>query len=521
MPQEEQGTRRAAQQPALLDEDTPQAKELAGWLKDLTRGLTLRDLAADPRLKYGRTTWGEFLKGRKLIPSWLLEDLVKALVRERRAREHHREHGLKLWHAAAETSVGPQGPAAPGPPSSTVTELQLRLDDARKGQLQAQEALLGLNRLIYMLLHVIANLQNDCSTLEREGGDARAQLLDYQHRLAQSEARLERAQRDRENAEELRIEALRQAEKDRRALERLQAAERQQQAPHDGTDDHAGDTSWTMPGRSPDLWEYDRLLEQADAQLDAHEAQMDAAREQLGIQPAEPTSSATVLTGEVVRTTSADTADKPMTGENPVRDGVTGTADSPIRSFPLPDSTWWDHDGPEWRQYDPKWAGEHPVRERGPQDDADTYQQYRDEAKTPVSEVHQHPDAENTVPVPVVLPLTEASAEPGQHTREIGAATSAAPDATDKDTATSAPAEAKPSLRRNRVLGGILLALGLGLGGLAKYIGHGPILAPFIFGAVLFGVVAFLMPIDLFSPLPKGKDGEGGDDDNYFEPMMG
>ena len=58
----------------------------------------------------------------------------------------------------------------------------------------------------------------------REGERARAQLRDYQQRLAQSEATLKRAQRDREKTEELRIEAVRQAEENRQALDRLQTA---------------------------------------------------------------------------------------------------------------------------------------------------------------------------------------------------------------------------------------------------------------------------------------------------------
>ncbi len=56
------------------------------------------------------------------------------------------------------------------PPEGVVTggqgELQLRLDDARKGQLKAGRVLLEVGQLVLMLLSVIASLQERCRILE-------------------------------------------------------------------------------------------------------------------------------------------------------------------------------------------------------------------------------------------------------------------------------------------------------------------------------------------------------------------
>ncbi|GAA1932622.1 hypothetical protein GCM10009753_77890 [Streptantibioticus ferralitis] len=53
MPQAGQSRPQAGQRPGLLDGQTPEAQELAGWLRHLTWHLTQREL--EERFTYGRT----------------------------------------------------------------------------------------------------------------------------------------------------------------------------------------------------------------------------------------------------------------------------------------------------------------------------------------------------------------------------------------------------------------------------------------------------------------------------------
>ena len=75
---------------------------------------------------------------------------------------------------------------------------------------------MGTTRIVFLLLHMVASLQDRCRTLE----DQRSrQLTEYQQRLQQTEDRLLRARRQREETEDLRIAAQQLAEQHRRALE--------------------------------------------------------------------------------------------------------------------------------------------------------------------------------------------------------------------------------------------------------------------------------------------------------------
>ncbi|MET8454392.1 hypothetical protein [Streptomyces sp. NPDC005209] len=479
----------------------------------MTDGLSLRDLGSITA--HGKSQWGEYRKGRKLIPEWLLRETVEAvpvLVKDQRARQIQLNHGLKLLAAAEKAAVAREVPAVPETSASTVTELQLRLDDARRGQLQAQETLLGLNRLIYGLMHLVAHLQNRCTALEREGERALAQQRDYQQRLAQSEAALERAQRDRDKTEELRIEALRQAEENRQALDRLRTADSAPAPDGDQTDIDAGD-SWPAPA---DLWEYDRLLQQADAQLDAHEAQMDAAREQLGIEPSDSDPDATFLTGEIVRTSSADTVDKPVTRQDSVRDETADSADSPL-SAQTPHETITDSGRYDFTGLVDSGTGRPSVSEAhsGRYDftglvDSGTGRPSEDvQARHTAGAHHDLDEAQHPSAVPAG---TCAAGGPPAADDDANATLEAA----GEDIA-GQPPEKAISLRRNRLAGYVFLVIGLAAA-LTAYFAHRPLLGWVTFFAVIFAGVAFVVPIDFFEEQP-GDD--NGDDDNYFEPMMG
>ncbi|MFI1205652.1 hypothetical protein ACH4VR_40580 [Streptomyces sp. NPDC020883] len=326
-----------------MDGDTPQAQELATWLRKLTHGLGQRDL--EKKFAYGKTTWGEFLMGRKLIPSWLLEDLVNALVREPRARQRQLQRGQELLRAAEKAALEKTVLKEEEPASGSETQLRIRLDEARQGQLQAQETLLSTTQIIYTLLAVVASLRERCAVLEKERdrlaeripatvAEVQQQLAESERRLADTETRLERARREREEAEELRIEAQLIAQKHRRALEQFQQRGRRRPAEEDSDEQAPGESPSSAVNELPELWEYDQVLAAADRQLDAHDAQITALRRHMGLtlacSDAEPDR---VVVGEVVRNQAADNPDSAATSthvDHPVSADNADTANATV-----------------------------------------------------------------------------------------------------------------------------------------------------------------------------------------------
>ncbi|GLX40714.1 hypothetical protein Sros01_67870 [Streptomyces roseochromogenus] len=292
-----------------LQGETPQAEEFAKWLSDVTRALTLRKL--QERFPYGRTQWGQFRSGEKLIPLWLLEDVVRALVPEPRRREHLLEKGRRLLRDAEDAAVGKLVTIPQPTGQQTVGELQLRLDDARRGQMKAERALFEVGGLVMMLLNMVASLQQRCQTLEATQQPAapadnddgiRKELEETRLRLGEAEAQLDRARREREEAEDLRVGA------------HLQAARRQRELHLLAGDDAAADEepkgvhAVEVPGLPP-LYEYDTALERSAAQLDATGQGLTALRDELGLARGtqEPTADAEIVRGQV-----ADNGDLPV-----------------------------------------------------------------------------------------------------------------------------------------------------------------------------------------------------------------
>ncbi|QHC23329.1 hypothetical protein [Streptomyces sp. GS7] len=276
----------------------------------------------EKRFAYGKTTWGEFLMGRKLIPSWLLEDVVNGLVREPRARQWQLRRGGELLRAAEKAALEKTAALEEEKPASgSETQLLIRLDEARKGQLQAQETLLSTTQIIYTLLAVVASLRERCAVLEKERdrvaerlpatvAEVQQQLVESERRLADTESRLERARREREEAEELRIEAQLIAQKHRRALEQFQQRSRRRPAEEDSDGQVPGQSSSSAVNELPKLWEFDQVLAAADQQLDAHDAQITALRRHMGLTPSRSDEQADrVVVGEVVRNQAADNPD--------------------------------------------------------------------------------------------------------------------------------------------------------------------------------------------------------------------
>ncbi|MGW4966179.1 hypothetical protein ACWEPL_53945 [Nonomuraea sp. NPDC004186] len=89
---------------------TQQANALAEFLLTLTVGMTVRELAA--RYHVGKTLWGEYRSGQKIIPLELLKRLVQDHTPDERTRHVHLETAARLHAAALEAARHEPAPAA-------------------------------------------------------------------------------------------------------------------------------------------------------------------------------------------------------------------------------------------------------------------------------------------------------------------------------------------------------------------------------------------------------------------------
>ncbi|QMU78397.1 hypothetical protein GXW83_24495 [Streptacidiphilus sp. PB12-B1b] len=304
-----------------MDGPSTQADELAQWLRQIVQRLTQRELA-QKFPAYQRTQWGEFLKGRKPIPKWLLQDLVTTLITSPQQRQLQLARGLELWEAAQKAALAKQAPTVMAPSGESLSQLHIRLDRARQAEMAAQSTLLGTTQIVHMLLTMVASLRERCSLLQSERDEALAQvrpdaaalqqhLAESRRRLAETQAQLTRARQEREQAEELRAQAQQIAEHRRRELEELhqETAPRPTGQDHDGITPPAGDPSAALG--LPELLEYDRVLAATEERLEAHGAQMAVLRQQMKIPDPCRGEQARVVAGDVVRAAAADSADRP------------------------------------------------------------------------------------------------------------------------------------------------------------------------------------------------------------------
>ncbi|MFD7876913.1 hypothetical protein ACFV5G_22885 [Streptomyces sp. NPDC059766] len=331
--------------------NTPEAEALGEWLKSkVTKGRSTRDLEElflKKKMKgHGRNQWSLYLKGEKLISSWALEVLIDSLYPTEDVRRILKGEGRKLLRAAEQASLTRDAARTPRPGAeATPLELQLRLDEARKGQIAAQKSVWDLTALLWLTTGVIAELQQRYDALKRERpqtrrqshtdvpNEATARLADFQHELttarqqiAALEERAARAERERDKAEELRIAAERKVQELRRAfVQSHQEQEDTQTTVNAGTEE---DSRPTQEGLQP--WEVEAFLERLDDEIDVQSARLDDVRAaiELGSRPTDTQ----VIPGEVVRLASADgtaTKQTPSTSSNaPSTDGIAVLTDS-------------------------------------------------------------------------------------------------------------------------------------------------------------------------------------------------
>jgi septal ring factor EnvC (AmiA/AmiB activator) len=163
---------------------------------------------------YNKTKWARFRSGQELIPDWLLQQVVSELVPESRLREKTLATGRDLLEKAEQAAAGKVSELTS---ILTEQELQRRLDEARRGQIEAQKTLLGTMHLVMALIRLVHHLDKQRKALE--GQAARDQRRLYQLRLTIAQKQLEQARAAREEAEDLHLHSHAQAEQYRRLLD--------------------------------------------------------------------------------------------------------------------------------------------------------------------------------------------------------------------------------------------------------------------------------------------------------------
>lgn len=95
---------------------TEQANALASFVLEVTGGVTLRELA--DRYHVGKTMWGEYRSGQKLVPLDLLERLVADRTPDGATRDSRTRTARQLHAAAVDAAAGPPaGPVEPPAPA--------------------------------------------------------------------------------------------------------------------------------------------------------------------------------------------------------------------------------------------------------------------------------------------------------------------------------------------------------------------------------------------------------------------
>ncbi|MFE5833437.1 hypothetical protein ACFQ8W_24725 [Streptomyces sp. NPDC056508] len=289
-----------------LNGRTPQADDLALWVRKVTRQVTAREL--EKMFPHSKSTWTGLRNGTRLPDAELVDDLVDELIREPRLRESLRKEGHKLRREAEaaeeDLKAGRPLPARVPEKRSETTTALLRLDDARLQQLEAMRRLAASEKRCVQLEGMVSVLQDQCVQLraerDRARQEARAEVEQLQRALErsqelhqQADAQLAHARRAAGHAYELRVAA------------EEKASEAKAAARH-ALNDEPDTTGTLLPPEAlePTLPPLDRMadaLDQAAAELAEQDQELDELREDLGLhhRPTD-TPASTVVPGAVV-----------------------------------------------------------------------------------------------------------------------------------------------------------------------------------------------------------------------------
>ncbi|MBD0669307.1 hypothetical protein, partial [Streptomyces sp. CBMA156] len=182
--------------------ETEQANALARFVRELTHGTTVRELAR--RYPAGRTSWSEYRSAEKDIPWHLLQRLVHDHVADPRARAASLARARDLHERAT------RAPELPPPPVTGQSAAQQALDRAGRAQREAEEGVAEAGKLIRVLVAIVAELRGElggtgpAGTLPDDAGAGeprRARLRDATRCLAEVRRIRESARQVRQTAE--------------------------------------------------------------------------------------------------------------------------------------------------------------------------------------------------------------------------------------------------------------------------------------------------------------------------------
>ncbi|MEU5561523.1 hypothetical protein AB0H47_36285 [Streptomyces globisporus] len=276
----------------VLKGRTEQANEFALWLREITKGVTVRTL--EEHFPYGKSSWSEFRDGSRLPRQHLVEQVTARYLREPAMRAHQLARGTRLLtdaHQAAKDlerdgvhTMPLPGPRAAG--SDPMAEAYLRLDDARLMQIEAMKQLAASERRREKLEDMVSVLEERCTLLEHERDQAREDAqAELQHELQmsteyrrQADEKLEHARRAEKRAYELRLAAEKQVTRERIALRRM--------------DQEAADVPPVTAPHSvaqnldlPPLDQIHRILEVVQEQLDTQDDELNDLDQQIDLGP--------------------------------------------------------------------------------------------------------------------------------------------------------------------------------------------------------------------------------------------
>ncbi|MFI2214769.1 hypothetical protein [Streptomyces sp. NPDC020141] len=218
------------------------------------------------RFRHGgsRSTWADYLNGKKLIPQTLLGEVLQELRRQRPERWNGRltTQANRLWKEAA------NGIAPSEDSGAEVLSLHRKLHQTQDALVKAQTVTAGSERVIQLLLQFSGQQETRIAALtceighlrDRERAAATHRLDQARFRLSRIQTELDRARNDRYTAEQAQTVLLRERREVIREIEALQRSTVVPDQPEDGAWARA---SLPAPARGPEL-----SVEELDRQMD-------------------------------------------------------------------------------------------------------------------------------------------------------------------------------------------------------------------------------------------------------------
>ncbi|ADI08053.1 serine/threonine protein kinase [Streptomyces bingchenggensis BCW-1] len=291
---------------------TEEANALAGFLRDLTAGMTVRELAE--RYHTSKTIWGEYRSGTKIIPLGRLNSVVRDRIRDERGRTTMLAKARRLYEAAITAEQTVRSAEDPG---------------AARRQVEADRA--ESEKLVKALLQIITALTDPD---EPVGAGPDAELI-RQH-LAEARHRLGVVREVQQAAERVLADTPERGEGEGRARAPGAGADDEDRAEDHGEDRDENRAEDQTEDRHEDRREdrhEDRLpavsarggliLQSALVHDEVEEQRTEVARLWQQIRPA--------LTGsDIVQGIVLERLDTPLTSAPPGGTGVAGNADAPV-----------------------------------------------------------------------------------------------------------------------------------------------------------------------------------------------